>query len=76
MCVRVDGRFLAGFGIDDILAPLQLFQCASRKLGDNLLKSDAEVASRPIADLLISMRRLVVIPIATDVLRTDVPKAR
>ena len=49
--------FKAGSGIDDISAPLQLFQCASKELGENLLKSDAEVASRPIADLLIFMRR-------------------
>ena len=63
--------FKAGFGIDDISALLQLFQCVSKELGDNLLKSDAEVASRPVADLLISMRRLAVISIATGVLRTD-----
>ena len=63
--------FKAGSGIDDISAPLQLFQCASKKLGDNLLKFDADVASRPNADSLTSMRRLAVIPIATGVLRTD-----
>ena len=63
--------FKAGSGIDDTSAPSQLFQCASKELGDNLLKSDADVASRPLTDLLTSMRRLAVIPIATGVLRTD-----
>ena len=63
--------FKAGSGIDDTSAPSQLFQCASKELGDNLLKYDADVASRPLTDLLTSMRRLAVIPIATGVLRTD-----
>ena len=59
--------FKEGSGISDESAPSQLFQCTSTEFGDNLLK----FATRPIEKLIESMRRLVVIPIVTGVLRTE-----
>ena len=63
--------FKQGSGISDESAPSQLFQCISKELGDNLLKFDAEIAARPIEELTESMRRLAVLPIATDALTTE-----
>ena len=68
--------FKEGSGISDESAPSQLFQCTSRELGENLLKFDAEIATRPIEELTESMRRLAVIPIATGVLRTELMQMR
>ena len=65
--------FRQGSGINKASATAQLFQCASQSLGDSLLKSDAEIVSKPLQDLLFAMRRLAVIPVhvATGVLRSD-----
>ena len=63
--------FKAGSGITDASASSQLFQCASRELGDSLLKSDVEICTKPLADLLTFMQKLAVIPTATSVLRTE-----
>ena len=63
--------FKEGSGISDESAPSQLFQCTSKELGDNLLKFDAEIATRPSEELIESMQCLAVIPIATGVLRTE-----
>ena len=63
--------YMQGSGINKTSATAQLFQCASQSLGDSLLKSDAEIVSKPLEELLFAMRRLAVIPIATDVLRSD-----
>ena len=63
--------FKTGSGINDASASLQLFQCAGVTLGDSLLKSDPNAASRPLADLLKAMRDLAVIPVAIGVLRTE-----
>ena len=45
-------------GINEASATAQLFQCASQSLGDGLLKSDAEIVSKPLQELLSAMRRL------------------
>ena len=63
--------FREGSGINEASATAQLFQCTSQSLGDSLLKSDAEIVSKPLQELLSAMRRLAVIPVATDVLRSD-----
>ena len=55
---------------------MQLFQCTSKELGDNQLKFDSEIATRPIEELTESMRRLAVIPIATGVLKTELMQMR
>ena len=56
--------FMQGSGINKASATVQLFQCASQSLGDSLLKSDAEIVSKPLHELLSAMRRLAVIPVA------------
>jgi len=63
--------FRAGSGIDAASAPAQLFQCAGGALGDRLLKSDPDAASRTLPELLQAMRALAVIPVAVSVLRTE-----
>ena len=65
------GVFKDNSGITDVSASSQLFQCASRELGDRFLKSDAELCTKPIADLLAFLQKLAVIPKATSVLRTE-----
>ncbi len=69
--VRRWNVFKSGSGIDNASAPSQLFQCAGPTLGDSLLKTDAEAATKPLPDLLAAMRSLAVIPVATVVLRAD-----
>ncbi len=71
MFVRRWNVFKSGSGIDNDSAPSQLFQCAGPTLGDNLLKTDAEAATKQLPDLLAAMRSLAVIPVATGVLRAD-----
>ena len=68
--------FRQGSGINEASATAQLFQCASQSLGDSLLKSDAEIVSKPLQELLSAMRRLAVIPVATGVLRSDLMRMR
>ena len=57
-------------------ASAQLFQSASRELGDRLLKSDANIVTTLIADLLTAMQRLTIIPIATGVRRSELMQIR
>ena len=52
--------FRQGSGINEASATAQLFQCASQSLGNSLLKSDAEIVSKPLQELLSSMRQLAV----------------
>ena len=68
--------FRQGSGINEASATAQLFQCASQILGDSLLKSDAEIVSKPLQELLSAMRRLAVIPVTTGVLRSDLMQMR
>ena len=68
--------FRQGSGISEASATAQLFQCGSQSLGDSLLKSVAEIVSKPLQELLSSMRRLAVIPVATGVLRSDLMQMR
>lgn len=57
--------------IDGPSIPSQLFQFAGPTLGDSLLKANPHVTSQPLEDLLLAMRSLAVIPVATCVLRTE-----
>ena len=68
--------FRQGSGINEASATAQLFRCASQSLEDSLLKSDAEIVSKPLQKLLSAMRRLAVIPVATGVLRSDLMQMR
>ena len=63
--------FRTGSGINDESAPSQLFQCAENELGYSLLKATPHPASNTLSDLLAAMRSLTVIPVATDVLHTE-----
>ena len=68
--------FRQGSGFDVASASPQLFQCASQALGDTMLKSDAQIASKPLPDLLQAMKCLAVIPISTGVLRSELMQMR
>ena len=57
--------FRAGSGIEQTSAPSQLFQCAETDLGDSLLKANPNPATEPLQNLLVAMRSLAVIPVAT-----------
>ena len=63
--------FCTGFGIDEELAPSQLFQCTGTELGNSLLKANANAASDPLPQLLDAMCSLAIILVATCVLRTE-----
>ena len=68
--------FRQGSGINEASATAQLFQCANQSLEDSLLKSDEEIVSKPLQELLSAMRRLAVIPVATGVLQSDLMQMR
>ena len=63
--------FRRGSRISHESASSQLFRCATKILGDNLLPSDAEIVSKPVQELLLAMQRLAVIPVAISVLRSE-----
>ena len=63
--------FKTGSGISDDAAPTQLFQCATEALGDLLLRSDPELSSMPVNEVLQKMRSLAVIPVARGVIRAE-----
>ena len=68
--------FKDGSHIDDVSAPSQLFQCAGPDLGDRLLTSDANIASKTVAQILAAMRSLAVVPVAASVLRSELLQLR
>lgn len=68
--------FRTGAGIDIASAPSQLFQCAGTELGDSILKANPHAISSTLAVLMLEMRSLAVIPIATGVLRTELLQMR
>ena len=63
--------FYHGSNIDDRSAPRQLLQCASDSLCDMMLKSDPDIATKTLAEVMASMKSFAVIPIATSVLRAE-----
>ena len=63
--------FRRSSGISNESASSQLFQCATKILGDNLLQSDAEIVSKPVQELLLAMQRLAVIPVVISVPRSE-----
>ena len=71
MFVRRWNVFKSGSGIDNDSTSSQLFQWAGPTLVDNLLRIDAEAATKALPDLLAAMRSSAVIPVATGVLRAD-----
>ena len=63
--------FKLGSGINDDAAPTQLFQCASKALGDMLLEADPKLTTKSTADVIKAMKQLVVIPFTRGVTRTE-----
>ena len=68
--------FVNGSGINPTISSPQLFQCASEELGNNLLKIDANVTSKPTKLLLSEMKSLAVIAVARGVLRAELFQMR
>ena len=60
-----------GSHIADEDASHHLFQCADGMLGDALLKTDPDIVSKEIDEVLSAMKRLAVIPIATGIIRSE-----
>ena len=63
--------YKTGSHITDRDAALHLFQCAESALGDALLKTDPDIVSKDVDEVLEQMRNLAVIPIATGILRAE-----
>ena len=51
--------------------PAQLFQCTGDELSNSLLKANPQAASNTLSQLLVDMRSIAVIPVATGVSRTE-----
>ena len=68
--------FRNGSDITDAAAPLQLFECASQRLGDMVLKADPAVVSRSLDEVLAAIRRLAVVPVAISVMRAELLQLR
>ena len=45
-----------------------LFQCADSMFGDAPLKTDPDITSKTVTEMLATMKELAVIPIATGIL--------
>lgn len=60
-----------GSHIADRDASHHLFQCADGTLGDALLKTDADIISKDIKEVLATMKKLAIIPIATGIVRAE-----
>lgn len=69
--VRRWEAFRTGSNISVDTAPTQLFQCASEALGDLLLKSDPNIQSRSMQEVLTVMQSFAVIPVAKGVIRAE-----
>ena len=63
--------FATGSGISDAIAAHQLFQCADEILGDAILKVDPGITNKPVDAVLATMKKLVVIPVAIGVVRSE-----
>ena len=48
-----------------------LFQCADTTLGDALLKTDSDIVSKDVDQVLAAMEKLAVIPVAIGILRAE-----
>ena len=66
---RLWDAYRAGSQIPDSAATIQLLQCASRELADLVYKSDPQVTSRPVDEVLALLRVLAVVPVARGVTR-------
>ena len=60
-----------GYSFNDNDGSRHLFQCADSTLGDALLKTDPDITSKTVTEVLATMKELAVIPIATGILRSE-----
>ena len=60
-----------GYSLNDNDGSRHLFQCADSTLGDALLKTDPDITSKTVTEVLATMKELAVIPIATGILRSE-----
>ena len=72
--VRRWETFKIGSGIPDGAASIQLFQCASEKLGDLMIKADPKLLLKPVEDVLESMESIAVIKVALGTRRAELMK--
>ena len=63
--------FVLGSGLDATSCTSQLFECAGEELGDDILKTEPAILTRPTRDLFNAMKNLAVIAVAPGVLRTE-----
>ncbi len=63
--------FKIGSCINESIAGIQLFQCASEKLGDLLLKSDPRLLTRSERVVLAQMESIAVIKVAVGITRLE-----
>ena len=66
--------FRIGCHINDDIAAIQLFQCASERLGDLMLKSDPKIMMKSVQEVLTAMESLAVIKVAVGVRRVELMK--
>ena len=64
-------NFRVGSNIRDCTASVQLLQCAGDELSEMLLKTDPEISSRHITEVLSAMKSFAVIPVAIGIVRDE-----
>ena len=69
--VRRWEAYRAGSQISDEFAPVQLFQCANRGLADLILRSDFDVISSSVGEVLAALKALAVVPVSRGVKRAE-----
>ena len=69
-------NFREGSSISDSVASVQLLQCAGDELSEMLLKTDPDITSRPLTDVLREMKSLAVIPVAKGIVRAELMQLR
>ena len=62
-------RSVAGF--QTAAAPAQLFHCATEALGNVLLKSDSDLMTRTLTEVMATMRTFVIIPVSRGVVQAE-----
>ena len=63
--------FRIGSNISEGVAAIQLFQCASDKLGDMMLKADSKLMMKPLSEVSALMESIAVIKVAIGVKRAE-----
>ena len=74
--VRRWEAFRTGSYIANEVASIQLFQCAENELADLMLRTDHDITSKSVTEVLSTMRTLAVVPVARGVIRADLMQMR